>query len=323
MRRREFVAGIGGGLMFTLAGHAQPLPGKLVRIGVLGNEWWPPVEGLAEGLSRLGYVEGQHFKLEYRWARGRNEQNGALAAELVALPVDVIVTWGTPAGLAAKRATRKIPVVSIAGDLVAVGIVTNYARPEANVTGFSTASFDMDQKRLEILKELLPKLSNVAVITNSTNPALVDVAHGRIAELAEAAGIRVRFVEVRNVRELEDVFKRLRQNPPEALQVIADPFLGGHLEKFVELAKELGLPGIYPFRHGVEAGGLISYAADYNDLFRRAAGYIDRLVKGTKVEALPVEFPAKFELLLNAKTAQALGLTIPPAIVARADEVIE
>ena len=321
MKRREFIAASAGLLLPIQGAASQPL--KLVTIGVLGNEWWPPIEGLPEGLRRVGYKENEHFKIEYRWARGRNERNSVLAAELVALPVDVIVTWGTPAALAAKGATRNIPIVSIAGDLVTVGIVSNYARPEANVTGFSTASLDLDQKRLEILKELLPKLSYVAVFTNPTNPALVEVTHGRISKAAESAGIRVRLVNVRDVRDLEHAFHTLRESPPEALQVIADPFLGGHLEKFVEFAKDLRLPAIYPFRHGVEAGGLISYAADYNDLFRRAAGYIDRIVKGTPLERLPVEFPAKFELLLNARTAETLGLTIPPTLLARADEVIE
>ena len=322
MRRREIIAGICGALVSPFGGYAQPLPGKLVRIGVLGNEWWPPVEGLPEGLRRLGFADGEHFKIEYRWTRGRNEQNAALAAELVAIPVDVIVTWGTPAGLAAKRATGKIPIVSIAGDLATVGLVSNYARPGGSVTGFSTAALDLDIKRLEILKELLPGLSHVAVLTNPTNPAL-DITRERLTEAATKQAIRARFLDVRDTRELEHAFRAIRDSRPEAVQVIADPFLGGHLSAIVALMREMGIPAMYPFRHGVEAGGLISYAADYQDLFRRAAGYIDRIIKGTPPGDLPVEFPAKFELLLNATTARTLGLAIPPTLLARADEVIE
>jgi putative ABC transport system substrate-binding protein len=322
MRRREVIAGIGAGLAFPFAGHAQPLPGKLVRIGVLGNEWWPPIEGLPAGLRTLGYIEGEHFRIEYRWARGRNEQNAALAAELVALPVDVIVTWGTPAGLAARSATAKIAVVSIAGDLATVGLVSNYARPGGNVTGFSTASLDLDVKRLEVLKELLPGLSDVTVFTNPTNPAL-DITRERVTRAAMKLGIRARFLDVSDARDIEKAFHAIRDSRPEAGQVIADPFLGGHLDAIVGFMKEMRLPTMYPFRHGVEAGGLISYAADYTDLFRRAAGYIDRILKGTPPGDLPVEFPAKFELLLNATTARNLGLTIPPTLLARADEVIE
>jgi putative ABC transport system substrate-binding protein len=293
-----------------------------VRIGVLGNEWWPPVEGLPEKLRSLGYVEGIHFRIEHRWARGRNERNGILAAELVALPVDVIVTWGTPAGLAARRATSTIPIVSVAGDLVAVGLVSNYARPEANVTGFSTAALDLDVKRLELLKEVVPSASLVAVLINPTNPAL-DITRDNIAKAASRLGIHARFLDVRDSGDIENALQAIRQSPPDAIQVIADPFLGGHLEAIVAFARETRLPAMYPFRHGAEAGGLISYAADYRDLFRRAAGYIDRIIKGTPLVALPVEYPAKFELLLNISTAKALGLTLPSSLLARADEVIE
>ena len=159
--------------------------------------------------------------------------------------------------------------------------------------------------------------------TDGRADAMSRTDRGRVAQAAESSGIRARFVDVENVSELDHAFKTLRESPAMAVQVIADPFLGGHLDKIVACAKDLRVPAIYPFRNGVEAGGLISYAADYRDLFRRAGGYIDRIVKGTPPNALPLEFPAKFELLLNAKTAQALGLTIPPTLLARADEVIE
>lgn len=201
---------------------AQPVPGKFVRIGVLGNEWWPPIEGLGERLRALGYVEGEHFRIEHRWAHGGNERHNVLAAELVALPVDVIVTWGTPAALAAKSATARIPIVSIAGDLVAVGLVSNYARADGNITGFATAALQLDEKRLAVLKELLPGLSQVAVFINPTNPAL-DLTRVGVAAAAAKLGIRARFLDVRNSRDIEEAFRAIRDSPPEAIQVIGGP----------------------------------------------------------------------------------------------------
>ena len=323
MRRREVIALIGVAVAtWPLMPRAQPVPGKLVRIGVLANAWWPPIKSLREGLRELGYVEGQNLKFEYRWAEGQNEQHPALAAELVAIPVDVIVTWGTPAALAAKRATSTIPIVMGAiGDPVRVGAVSNLARPGGNITGLSGLTFEMEEKRLELLRELVPGLKRVAVFT-TTNPAL-PLTLQYMQRAADAFGITLLPLEVRQPKDFDEAFRVIRESRPDAAMALADPFLGGHQKRIADFMAEIGLPAMYAFRHGVEAGGLISYATNYHDLFRRAAGYIDRILKGTPPGDLPIELPAKFELVLNATTAKALGLTIPPTLLARADEVIE
>jgi putative ABC transport system substrate-binding protein len=323
MRRREVVALIGvAAAAWPLMPRAQPVPGKLVRIGVLANAWWPPIESLREGLRELGYVEGQNLKFEYRWAEGRNEQHPALAAELVVNPVDVIVTWGTPAALAAKRATSTIPIVMGAiGDPVRVGAVSNLARPGANITGFSSLTFEMEEKRLELLRELVPGLKRVAVFT-TTNPAL-PLTLQYMQRAADVFGVTLLPLEVREPKDFDEAFRVIRESRPDAAMALADPFLGGHQKRIADFMAEIGLPAVYAYRHGPEAGGLISYATNYHDLFRRAAGYIDRILKGTPPGDLPIELPAKFEMVINLKTANALNLTIPPTLLARADEVIE
>jgi putative ABC transport system substrate-binding protein len=324
VRRREFITLLGGAAAaWPIAARAQQPVTKPVRIGVLANEWWPPIESLREGLRERGYVEGQNLQFEYRWAQDRNERHPALAAELVALPVDVIVTWGTPAALAAKSATSTIPIVMGAiGDPVRVGVVSNLARPGGNITGFAALTFEMEEKRLELLKELLPGgFSRVAVFT-TTNPA-VRGALQYMQPAAAAFGVTLNSLEIHEAKDLEDAFQAIRRDRPDAAMVLADPFLGGHLARIAAFMAQIELPAMYPYRHGVEEGGLISYATNYHHLFRRAAGYIDRIVKGTPPGDLPVQLPTAFELVINLKTAKALGLDIPPTLVARATEVIE
>jgi putative tryptophan/tyrosine transport system substrate-binding protein len=324
VRRRHFITLLAGGaIAWPLAARAQQPVTKPVRIGVLANEWWPPIESLREGLRERGYVEGQNLQFEYRWAQDRNERHPALAAELVALPVDVIVTWGTPAALAAKSATSKIPIVMGAiGDPVRVGVVSNLARPGENITGFAALTFEMEEKRLELLKELLPgRFSRVAVFT-TTNPA-VRGALQYMQPAAAAFGVTLHSLEVHEAKDFEDAFQAIRRDRPDAAMVLADPFLGGHLARVAAFMAQIGLPAMYPYRHGVEEGGLISYATNYHHLFRRAAGYIDRILKGTPPGDLPVQLPTAFELVINLKTAKALGLDLPPTLVARATEVIE
>jgi ABC-type uncharacterized transport system substrate-binding protein len=318
--RRTFMALLGG--IAAWPARAQPL-GKAVRIGVLANEWWPPIESLREGLRELGYVEGESLRFDYRWAEGRNDRHPILAAELVALPVDVIVTWGTPAALAAKGATSAIPIVMGAiGDPVRVGVVTNLARPGGNITGFSSATFEMEEKRLELLKELLSsRLSRVAVLTTN-NPAL-PLTIQYMQRAAAAFGVRLQPLEVREEKDFDAAFDAIRRDRPDAAMALADPFLGGHQARIAAFMADIRLPAMYAYRHAVELGGLISYATNYHHLFRRAAGYIDRILKGTSPGDLPVQLPTKFELLINLKTANALGLEIPPNLLARADEVIE
>jgi putative ABC transport system substrate-binding protein len=321
--RREFTRLLGGAVAWPLAAWAQQPVGKAVRIGVLANEWWPPIESLREGLRELGYVESENLRFDYRWAEGRNDRHPILAGELVALPVDVIVTWGTPAALAAKGATTTIPIVMGAiGDPVRVGVVTNLARPGGNITGFSSATFEMEEKRLELLKELLSgHLSRVAVFTTN-NPALpLTLQHMQRA--AAALGVTLQPLEIREAKDFDAAFGAIRRERPDAAMALADPFLGGHQARIAGFMAEIGLPAMYAYRHGVEAGGLISYGTNYHHLFRRAAGYVDRIVKGTPPGDLPVQLPTTFELLINLKTAKALGLTVPPTLLARADEVIE
>ena len=323
-RRREFITLLGGAAVaWPLAARAQQPVTKTRHIGVLANEWWPPIESLREGLRERGYVEGQNLHFEYRWAQDRNERYPPLAAELVALPVDVIVTWGTPAALAAKRATSTIPIVMGAiGDPVRVGVVSNLARPGANITGFAALTFEMEEKRLELLKELLPgRFSHVAVFT-TTNPA-VRGALQNMQPAAAAFGVTLYPLEIHEVKDFDHAFQAIRRDRPDAAMVLADPFLGGHLARIAAFMAQIGLPAIYPYRHGVEEGGLISYATNYHSLFRRAAEYIDRILKGAPPGDLPVQLPTAFELLINLKTAKALGLDVPPTLVARATEVIE
>jgi putative tryptophan/tyrosine transport system substrate-binding protein len=324
MRRREFITLLGGAAAtWPLAARAQQAVTKPIRVGVLANEWWPPIESLREGLHERGYVEGRNLQFEYRWAQDRNERHIALAAELIALPVDVIVTWGTPAALAAKGVTSTIPIVMGAiGDPVRVGVVSNLARPGGNITGFAALTFEMEEKRLELLKELLPgRLSRVAVFT-TTNPAVLGALE-YIQPAAAAFGVTLRFLEVREAKDFDDAFEAIRRDRPDAAMVLADPFLGGHLARVAAFMAQIRLPAMYPYRHGVEEGGLICYATNYHHLFRRAAGYIDRILKGTPPGDLPVQLPTAFELLINLKAAKALGLDVPPTLVARATEVIE
>ena len=250
MRRRKFITLLGGGAAWPLAVRAQQPLGKAVRIGVLANEWWPPIESLREGLRELGYVEGESLRFDYRWAEGRNDRHPILAAELVALPVNVIVTWGTPAALAAKGATSAIPIVMGAiGDPVRVGVVTNLARPGGNITGFSSATFEMEEKRLELLKELLSsRLSRVAVLTTN-NPAL-PLTIQYMQRAAAAFGVTLQPLEVREERRCG-----VRRDPPRSPgrgMALADPFLGGHEGRIATFMAYIRLPAMYAYRHAVE-----------------------------------------------------------------------
>jgi putative ABC transport system substrate-binding protein len=324
MKRRAVITLLGGAAAsWPLSARAQQPTAKPVRIGVLADEWSPPIGGLREGLRERGYVEGKNLSFEYRMAEGRSERHPALAAELVALPVDVIVTWGTPAALAAKRATSTIPIVMGAiGDPVRVGVVSNLARPGGNITGFSALAFELEEKRLELLKELLSgRLVRVAVLT-TTNLA-IPITLEYMQRAADAFGIALRPLEVRHETDFDEAFRAIRQDRPDAAMVLADPFLAAHQARIAAFMAEISLPAMYPYRHGVEAGGLISYTTSYHALFRGAAGYVDRILKGTPPGDLPIQLPTTFEMVINLKTARALGLTVSPAILARADEVIE
>jgi putative tryptophan/tyrosine transport system substrate-binding protein len=322
LKRREFIALLGGAAAAWPGAIVAQAPDRLRKIGVLANEAWPPLEGLRHGLGDLGYVEGRSHRFEYRFAQGRAERFPALASELVNLPVDVIVAWGTPASLAAHKATATIPIVMSAGDPVGVGIVSNLARPGGNVTGMSVQMAEQEGKRLELLKRLLPSFSRVAVLSNPSNPYCV-IAVGEARLGATALGLQFDLVEASDSRSLDDAFVMLNRIRPDALLVVADPFLAGEGARIAEQMIKNRLPSMYSYHESVVAGGLITYTTNYYDVFRREGLFIDKIFKGAKPGDLPVQQPTKFELVINLKTAKAIDLTIPPSLLALADEVIE
>jgi putative tryptophan/tyrosine transport system substrate-binding protein len=321
MRRRQFISLLGGAAAWPLGAQAQQTA-RVWRIGVLVAEPWPEVEGSHDGLRELGYREGENVLLEYRFANGDAERFPALVADLMRLRVDVIVTWGTPATLAAIKATSSVPIIMSAGDPVGAGLVANLARPGANVTGFSSQTAGGEEKRLELLKDLLPNLSRVVVLSNSTNPYSV-VAVQSARRGAAALNVALDVVDASSVGNLDTEFKTAIRKRPDAALVIADPFLAGQRVLIAELMLEHRLPSIYAYHEHVVAGGLMAYMTAYYDIFRREAGLIDRIFKGAKPGDLPVEAATKFEFAINLKTAKALGLNVPLSLLERADRVIE
>jgi putative ABC transport system substrate-binding protein len=321
MRRREFITLLGGTAVWPLAASAQQI-GRVWRIGVLVAERWPEVEGLHDGLRELGYRDGEDVLLEYRFANGDAGRFPALVADLIRLPVDVIVTWGTPATLAAMKATSSIPIIMSAGDPVGAGLVASLARPGANVTGFSSQSAGGEEKRVKLLKDLLPNLSRVLVLSNSTNPYSV-VAIQSAERGAAELNIALDVADASSVANLEATFRAITRKRPDAALVIADPLLAGQRTLIAELMLEHRLPSIYAYREHVVAGGLMAYMTAYYDIFRREASVIDKIFKGAKPGDLPVERATRFELAINLKTAKALNLNVPLSLLERADRVIE
>ena len=321
MKRREFIVLLGAAVTWPQSLIAQEKK-KHQLIGVLANEAWPPLDALRNELRELGYIGGKNFNIIYRFAEGQADRYPALAAELVRVPVDVIVTWGTPASLAAKDATNEIPIIMTSGDPVAVGLVPGLSHPRGNVTGFSTQAADLEGKRLELIGELLGRLSRVVVFSNPTNPyCIIAVESARLA--ATALRVQLDVVEIAKQSDLDDAFLKVGSIGPDAILVVADPLLANLQPKIAEFLIQNRLPSIYTYREQVLAGGLVSYATNYYELFRRAATVADKILKGANPSSLPVEQPTKFELIINLKTAKALGLTVPPMLLSRADEVIE
>jgi putative ABC transport system substrate-binding protein len=302
-------------------------PAKVHKIGLLlpgRSEPSPTLEAFRQGLRDLGYVEGQTVALEYRWADGKLERLPDLAAELVRLKVDVILTVTTPAIQAARQATSTIPIVmASAGDPVVTGLVASLARPGGNVTGLSLLGPDLSGKRLELLKETLPKLSRVAVLWNSASTAM-QFSFREAQAAARSLGIAFQSLEVKgNPEEFERVFSAVLRDRPDGLLVTLDPLTSLHRKRIAELAAQHRLPAIYELRLFVDAGGLMAYGPSSTDLWRRAAAYVDKILKGAKPADLPVEQPMRFELVVNLKAAKALGLTIPQSVLFRADQVIQ
>src|SRR5713226_5626766 len=327
MDRRAFlVAACPPLFALPLAAEAQQA-GKVYRIGFLGNSTAALEANLVgpfrEGLRDLGYVEGRNILIEYRWAEGKYERFPALIAELIALKVDLIVTAGTPAALAVKKTTPSIPLVMAAvGDPIGVGLVASLARPGGNVTGLSAIAPELEGKRLELLREVVPKLSHIAVLWNPDNSFHV----GSLKETRAAAqvlGIKVQPLGVRISEEFPAAFAAILRERPGALLVLADRLFLHNRVRIVDFEAKHRLPGVYPYRELVEAGGLMSYGPSYADMHRRAATYVDKILKGAKPADLPVEQPMKFELVINLKAAKQIGVTIPPNVLARADKVIK
>jgi putative ABC transport system substrate-binding protein len=285
------------------------------------------LEGLLQGLRELGYVEGRNLLLEYRDAEGKTERFPPLAAELVSLKCDVIVTTGgTRAAQAAKQATTTLPIVFAAvGDAVAEGLVTSLARPGGNLTGLTVAATELVSKSLEMIKQAVPGVNRIAILFKPD--AMPDSAKKERLKAADVAaralGVRLQIVEARGAEDFDRAFSDMTRARADALAVPATQVFGLERRRLVNLAAKNRLPAVYPNRDFVDAGGLMSYGPNLADMARRAASYVDKILKGTKPADLPVEQPTKFELVINLKTAKALGLTIPPAVLARADEVIE
>ena len=312
-----------GLLSAWLAAEAQAAR-KVARIGILSSTDSAVWEAFRQGLRELGYVEGRNLTTEWRWHKGQFERLPDLAAQLVRLKVDVIVVSAPQPTAAVKAATTTIPVVFIAvADPVRVGIVSSLARPGGNATGFATVVPEgFPGKLLELLKEAVPKASRIAVLVNPTNE-MHRVSLPQSVAAADALKVRLQILEARGPDDLERAFDAATRERAEAIHVYGDPLTFIHRARIAELAARSRLPALYLFRENVEAGGLMSYGPSQPDIFRRAATYVDKILKGAKPADLPVEQPTKFELVINLKTAKALGLRIPQSVLIRADEVIQ
>ena len=329
MDRRAFLGTLAGSLLAApLAAEGQETA-KVARIGFLFLNLAPNPhlkEAFRQGLRDLGYVEGHNVVIEYRDAEGKLERLPALAAELIALQVDVILAGGTPQALAAKHASRTLPIVfAAAADPVTDGLVTSLARPGGNVTGLSVLAPELVGKCLEQLKQAVPEVSRVAVLWQPGGAGeRTEKDMLKAAEVAaRALGVRLQFVEARGPADFDRAFSDMTRARAGALTVLSTPMFVSERRRLVDLAAKNRLPAVYPWREFVDAGGLMSYGPNLADMFRRAATYVDKILKGAKPADLPVEQPTKFELVINLKTAKALGLTIPASVLARADEVIQ
>ena len=325
MRRREFLGILGcavtwPAVTWPLSAQAQR-SAKLVRIGIIDDA--PIWDNFRQGLREAGYIEGQNLAIEYRSAEGQPDRLAAAAQELVGLPVDIIAVSGTVATRAAQQATTTIPIVMIAiGDPIRAGLVTSLAKPGGNTTGNAILGAEMSAKRLQIFKELIPQLSRVAFLWNSNNgshQAYLDEWRA----LAPKFGLHLMFIDVHSSDQFESAFAAMMQQRPDALSVTADAFHMSHVGWIIDFAAKHQLPAMYIVRDNVAAGGLISYGPSISDLYRRAASYVQKILEGTKPAELPVEQPVKFELVINLKTAKALGLDVPQQLQQLADEVIE
>ena len=329
MRRRDFMTLVAGASVVAWPSAAQAQQAvKMARIGYLASNLanQGPLDAFRQGLRDVGYVEGRNVVIEYRDAQGKLDPLPALAAELVALKVDVIVASSTAAALAARRATTIVPIVfATIPDPVATGLVASLARPGGNVTGLSNLNADLVGKCLEYFTQAVPAARRIAILWQPG--AFGEHTEKEMLKAAEVAarvlGIELQFVEARGPADIDKAFSEITGARADAVAVLVSGMLLGERQRLVDLAARNRLPVIYTFRELVDAGGLMSYGTSLADLFRRAASYVDKILKGTKPADLPVEQPIKLELVINLKTAQVLGLTVPPTLLAHADQVIE
>jgi putative ABC transport system substrate-binding protein len=322
-RRRFLLTSLAGVLAAPLGAGAQA--GKVYRVGILQTTPNTPAvnytEALRQGLRDHGYVEGQNIVIEHRMSTTPKE-NPALLADLLGRKIDILITWTTPALLAAKKATRTIPIVGISGDPVRTGLVASLARPGANLTGLAILTDELELKNLQLLKEIAPGVTRVAVLWNADNPVWIH-ALTRLQEAAPILGVKLQPISVRAAGDLEAAFAEATREKADALLVFREQTLIHARHHIANFAATHRLPAIYGSGPFVEVGGLIVYAPNFLDMLRRAGGYVDRILKGAQPGDMPIEQPTKFELVINLKTAKALGLTVPPSLLARADQVIE
>jgi putative ABC transport system substrate-binding protein len=325
MRRREFITLLGGaGAAWPLASRAQRPAGKPARIGILSIGAIAPVfvKEFLQALRDLGYVEGQNLIVAYRNSNGQPDGPAVAATELVKAGVDLIFANGSEATRAAKQVADIIPIVTISSNPVALGFVASLSRPEGNITGVSLMAPESSGKRLELLKEIVPDLANVAVLWNPDDPGTA-ASLRETASAAEAIGLKPQILAARDGNSIDAAFADAHKQGAQAVLLLPAPTWGIHLRRVADLALKDRLPTMYIAAELPRAGGLVSYGVNIGALFRRAAYYVDRILKGAKPADLPVELPTKFELVINVKTARALGLVIPPTLLATADEVIE
>jgi putative ABC transport system substrate-binding protein len=325
MRRREFIGVLGGAAAWPLTARGQQ-PSRLQTIGFFGaasrstSHTW--IAAFVQRLRELGWIEGRNVAIEYRWAEGHNERYTEIAAELVRLKVDVIFAPTTPAVIAAKQATSTIPIVlAVASDPVGAGLVEGLARPGGQITGLSIQSADTAGKRLEFLREVVPNGRRLAILSFIGNPSSVRESR-EVEATAHALGLEVAALEIRRVEDIAPTLEPLKGRA-DFLYVVTDPIVNANVARINITALGARLPTMHALREYVEAGGLMSYGPNSSDLFRRAGDYVDKILRGMKPADIPVEQPTKFDLVVNLLTAKALGLEIPPSLLARADEVIE
>ena len=326
--RRAFLSVVGGNILTAPFAVEAQLPTKTVRIGVLSLAAGPnPIfMDLFRGLRELGWVDGKNMAVEYRWASGRQDRLSALAADLVRLKVEVIVTASTPAALAAKQATTTIPiVVTFVADPVGSGLVASLNRPGGNITGVTDNTADLMGKYLELLTQMVSRADRIAVLWDPAGlPERTSRNMREVLEVgARALGVQLVFMDIRRSDDLEEAFSAMMKARVSALLVAPMVILFEARTRIIQHAAQSRVPTMYPWREAVEAGGLVSYATDLHDMYRRAAVYVDKILRGVKPADLPVEQPTKYELVINLKTAKALGLDVPPTLLGRADEVIE